>query len=153
MSEPFATGGCQCGAVRYALRARPFSADFCHCRMCQRAVGNVFGAFADLKADEVEWTKGRPAIYESSSVAERGFCRDCGTPLTFAYKGKPYLSVTLGSLDDPELVPITGHWGVQSKVSWLKLCDGLPERATGSTEIGAKLVEGMVSHQAAEGEA
>ena len=153
MSEPFATGGCQCGAVSYALNAKPFSADFCHCRMCQRAVGNVFATLAPVHKDRIRWPKGPPAFFRSSSAAQRGFCRDCGTPLTFAYKGKPYLSVTLGSLDDPELVPITGHWGVQSKVSWLKLCDGLPERATGSTDIGAQLVEGMVSNQSPEGEA
>ena len=151
MSEPFATGGCQCGAVRYALKAKPFSADFCHCRMCQRAVGNVFAAYADLKADQVEWTKGQPAIFDSSTKAERGFCRDCGTPLSFAYKGLPYLSVTIGSLDDPELVPITGHFGVQSRVSWLKLCDGLPERVTGGTPEGAAILEGMMSNQAPEG--
>ena len=151
MSEPFATGGCQCGAVRYAVTAKPFSADFCHCRMCQRAVGNVFAAFADLKEGQVEWTKGAPAIFDSSTKAERGFCRDCGTPLTFAYKGQPYISVTLGSLDDPELVPITGHFGVQSRVSWLKLCDGLPERVTGGSAEGAALLDGMVSNQSAKG--
>jgi hypothetical protein len=153
MSEPFATGGCQCGAVRYALKARPFSADFCHCRMCQRAVGNLFAAYADLEADQVEWTKGRPAIFESSTKAERGFCRDCGTPLSFAYKGQPYLSVTLGSLDDPELVPITRHLGVESKASWLMFSDGLPEKQTGESAAGAEMLEGMVSRQSPEGAA
>ena len=150
MSEPFATGGCQCGAVRYALKVKPFRAEFCHCRMCQRAVGNVFAAFADLNDGEVEWTKGAPAVYESSSVAERGFCRDCGTPLTFVYKGEPYVSVTLGSLDDPELVPINGHTGIQGRVSWLKLCDGLRERATGDSAYAAAKLDGMVSHQSPE---
>jgi hypothetical protein len=34
---PVLTGGCQCGAVRYALYAEPSSADICHCRMCTTA--------------------------------------------------------------------------------------------------------------------
>ncbi|MCE3250927.1 MAG: hypothetical protein K0R41_4752, partial [Geminicoccaceae bacterium] len=38
------TGGCQCGRVRYALYGEPMSADLCHCRMCQRALGNLFGS-------------------------------------------------------------------------------------------------------------
>jgi hypothetical protein len=153
MTEPFATGGCQCGAVRYALTTRPFAADFCHCRMCQRAVGNLFAAYADLKEGEVEWRRGRPAIFESSTKAERGFCRDCGTPLTFAYKGQPYISVTLGSLDDPELVPITRHLGVESKVSWVKFCDGLPEKRTGGGAAGTEILKDMVSRQSPEGAA
>ena len=33
------TGGCQCGAVRYALAEQPGVRPLCHCRMCQKAVG------------------------------------------------------------------------------------------------------------------
>ena len=29
------TGGCQCGALRYALTAAPERVHFCHCRNCQ----------------------------------------------------------------------------------------------------------------------
>jgi hypothetical protein len=40
------TGGCQCGAVRYQLLTPPEHACICHCRMCQRASGQPFMAFA-----------------------------------------------------------------------------------------------------------
>ena len=40
--KPVLTGGCQCGAVRYALYAMPERAGICHCRMCQKAVGGPF---------------------------------------------------------------------------------------------------------------
>jgi hypothetical protein len=42
------TGGCQCGAVRYALTAMPEGAHFCHCRMCQKAVGGPFAALVPV---------------------------------------------------------------------------------------------------------
>ncbi|HXW19776.1 MAG TPA: GFA family protein, partial [Roseiarcus sp.] len=41
-------GGCQCGAVRYRLTASPTGASICHCRMCQKAGGAPFMAFAGV---------------------------------------------------------------------------------------------------------
>jgi hypothetical protein len=32
--KPVMTGGCQCGAVRYALYSVPSEPSICHCRMC-----------------------------------------------------------------------------------------------------------------------
>src|SRR5215475_8929725 len=40
--QPLHTGGCQCGAVRYALYGQPTNPHVCHCRMCQKAFGNYF---------------------------------------------------------------------------------------------------------------
>src|SRR5215470_6386942 len=80
-------GGCQCGRIRYTAMASTNDAYYCHCRMCQRAVGNVFAAFFDVKVADVTWDRGVPAYYESSKIARRGFCPSCGTPLTFQYHG------------------------------------------------------------------
>ncbi len=126
------TGGCQCGAVRYTL-ARVPDTEFCHCRMCQRAVGNVFAALSMVAKDELRWTKGKPAFYRSSSVAQRGFCRECGTPLTFAYDDRLRIEVTTGSLDDPEIAPVQEHFGVESRLSWLHVNEDLPHHRTGES--------------------
>jgi hypothetical protein len=124
------TGGCQCGAVRYVATAAHARAEFCHCRMCQKAVGNVFAAYADFARDAVQFT-GAMAHYASSETAQRGFCSACGTPLTFDGYGEATIAITIGSLDDPNLIPNQGHCGIQSKVGWLGLNDGLPQRRTG----------------------
>jgi hypothetical protein len=115
---PVLTGGCQCGAVRYALYAEPASADLCHCRMCQRAVGNLFMAVAGVPQANFAWTSGAPAIFRSSSAAERGFCRDCGTPLTFRYLARDEINVTLGSLNEPASAKPTRQYGIESRMPW-----------------------------------
>ena len=79
------TGGCQCGAVRYALHAVPTDPHICHCRMCQKAFGSFFAPLAGVPLDKFELTRGALATFRSSDPTERGFCRDCGTPLTFRY--------------------------------------------------------------------
>jgi hypothetical protein len=78
------TGGCQCGRVRYAMHVdRVEKPHVCQCRMCQKATGGLFAALAGCAKDRLDWTRGEPAMFASSSLATRGFCRDCGTPLTF----------------------------------------------------------------------
>ena len=143
---PVMTGGCQCGAVRYALHAQP-EGSFCHCRMCQRAVGGPFAALTCLAQADFEWTKGAAKTYASSSIATRGFCADCGTPLTFAYNTGGSINVTVGSLDEPERANVVEHFGVESRLSWLKMCDGLPEQATGADGDRGDELAGMRVYQ------
>ena len=77
------TGGCQCGAIRFAVSKAPAKISICHCRMCQKASGAPFASFADIEHEDFAWTRGKPAAFQSSSIAERDFCSACGTPLSF----------------------------------------------------------------------
>ncbi len=137
------SGGCQCGAVRYVAAMTPKKVHYCHCRMCQRAVGNVFATLVPVRKDSVTWS-GEPAAFRSSSLATRGFCRDCGTPLWFAYDSSEWICLTLGSLDEPAAVAPEIHFGVESQVPWLHVQDDLPREATDDAELAA---QHMVSHQ------
>lgn len=96
MSAP-ASGGCQCGAVRYRIE-RLGRASICHCRMCQKATGGIFGAFAEVEG--MVWTRRQPARFASSNLAERLFCRACGTPLGIMEAGE-VTEITTATLDDP----------------------------------------------------
>jgi hypothetical protein len=130
-AEPVMTGGCQCGAVRYALFETPVST-VCHCRMCQKAVGGPFAALSKVPTARFAWTRGQPASFQSSSAAERHFCAACGTPLTFHFLVGDAIEVTTGSLDTPALVPITKNFGVESRLPWIGLLapGRLPEVST-----------------------
>ena len=122
------TGGCQCGAVRYRLQAEPSAANICHCRMCQKAGGGPFMAFAGACLNEIVFTRGGPKVFASSEVAERGFCAECGTPLTYRLLDRDRIAVTLGSLDNPQAVAPEIEFGVESKLGWLDAISRLPVR-------------------------
>ena len=113
------TGGCQCGAVRYRLTAAPSGSNICHCRMCQKAGGAPFMAFAGAPEKDFVVTRGEIATFVSSDIAERGFCSACGTPLTYRGSRGARVSVTIGSLDEPGAVAPQSQLGVESRVSWL----------------------------------
>jgi hypothetical protein len=148
MSEvktPIATGGCQCGKVRYALYVAPENSHVCHCRMCQRATGGLFAALAGGPKSAFAWTRGEPAFFESSNLAKRGYCRDCGTPLSFAYnQPEARFYVTIGSLDAPAAAPIIRQYGIESRISWVKFCEDAPAERTAEAEFFSH----MKSHQA-----
>ncbi len=132
MSEPeWLSGGCQCGRIRYRGEVSD-KVHYCHCRMCQRAFGNVFATLVPMAAGSFRWLLDAPKYYQSSHIARRGFCAECGTPLSFEDIGNTThsLCVSLGSLDHPELLPPVIHYGVESQLPWLHIDDGLPRERT-----------------------
>jgi hypothetical protein len=134
-------GGCQCGAVRYRLKAEPTGANVCHCRMCQKAGGAPFMAFAGVRMSEFVVTRGVLSTFASSDIAERGFCARCGTPLTYRGQGTDRISVTLGSLDEPDAVEPESQLGVESRLRWLEPALSAPEMQTEQWLARAKIAE------------
>src|SRR3546814_19350201 len=111
--ETQASGGCQCGAVRYHVTAVLDTSHICYCRMCQKAAGNFFIALIGVPRDAIDWTRGTPAWFNSSDKAARGFCRDCGTPPAYDYFASKPFHLTTGSFDVHPPFPPTSHLGVE----------------------------------------
>ena len=86
--------------------------------------------FAGVTPKDFAWVKGTPGVFKSSAAAERGFCRDCGTPLSFRYVDKDRISVSLGSLDDPSRVVPAKQYGVESRLSFVATLTSLPGTTT-----------------------
>jgi hypothetical protein len=119
MSDVRLTGGCQCGAVRYVLTSQPERPCICYCRMCQKASGNIFATFASVELQFFELTRGRIVWWQSSHTGRRGFCSNCGTPVAWgSAEGEDSMSVTIGSLDQPELVKPVIAYDIEAKVFW-----------------------------------
>ena len=123
------TGGCACGRIRFTARdVAPGEAYLCHCRMCQRASGNVSLAMVNVKQADVVWEH-EPDWYESSPIAKRPFCASCGTSLGFRFnEGSEWMDLTVAAFDDPSPFRPTSHFGAESiNRPWLNT-EGLPEQ-------------------------
>ena len=140
------TGGCQCGAVRFALSAPPKKVSICHCRMCQKASGAPFASFADIENADFAWTRGKPAAFRSSSIAERHFCVACGTPLSFRRLDGPRIEIMTGTFDRPDRVIPTQQFGTESRLGWVVSIANMPSQTT-LQNYGTDKVNGIVSHQ------
>jgi hypothetical protein len=129
MTEPL-TGGCTCGAVRYALDSAPFDAGWCHCRTCQLTSGGPAMVFASVPEGDLVWTQGAGEVrtFKSSSFGHRAFCGLCGTPFLMKVDHQPEtVDFSVATLDAPDAVAPGFHifWG--SRVAWFDPGDDLPK--------------------------
>ena len=146
MNEQLHTGGCQCGAVRYAITGSLSNPHICHCRMCQKAFGNFFAALVGAKRENLAWTRGQPSVFKSSEVVERRFCSACGTPLSFSYDHADRISVSIGSLDHPEEAEPQFQFGIEGRVPFFNKLHELPGSRT-EDDVPPELLEKLKSRQ------
>ena len=123
------SGGCLCNKIKFTSACKPKWISVCHCRKCQKAYGNTSAVFVAFEKGSLEFTSGSPKFYRSSNIAKRGFCPDCGSPIIFSYETVD--AVFVGTIDDPENWQPNGcHLGIESKISWEKIDDNLPQYHT-----------------------
>jgi hypothetical protein len=116
------TGGCQCGAVRFRVE-RLGRGSICHCRMCQKHFGSFYGAL--ITSHGVVWTRGEPKRFRSSNRAWRGFCGDCGTPLTYEVPDQA-IELAIGAFDDPTRAAPTTQVNPNDKLPFVDSLAQLP---------------------------
>lgn len=120
------TGGCHCGAVRYAIKGALRDVVYCHCTQCRKQSGHFVAAtrcddaiLSIEGADQLTW-------YAASPDARRGFCKRCGSHLFWKRHGTSATSVMAGSLDTPSGLTASHHIFVADKGDYYAICDGLP---------------------------
>lgn len=116
------TGGCLCGAIRYAAAGEPLWLAHCHCASCRRATGAPVVTYAGFPAERFAYQSGEPLRYHSSPGVTRRFCGRCGTPLTFEGERWPgEVHVMVCTFDRPEIVTPKRHVFIEEKLPWLHL--------------------------------
>ena len=117
------SGGCLCGAIRYAISTPVTALRVCHCTHCQKNTGSGASVNAVVARDDFKITQGAPKRF--STVADSGrklwrhFCGDCGSPL-YAYRevSPERIVVKAGTLDDTSAMKVTTHIWTRSARPW-----------------------------------
>lgn len=139
------TGGCQCGAVRFEVSGPLGQASVCHCRMCQKAFGNVFAPLVSIPEGALTWTKAEPKRFQSSNFVLRGFCPECGTPLT--YEAPDGQAIAIGAFDHPERIAPDIQFGVEMRIPWMDHVNDWPARVTLDDVEAAPFLDKLESYQ------
>lgn len=128
------TGGCLCGALRFAAEGAPELAGLCFCSDCRKASGGGFVGFMGYPAERVR-ISGEARQYRSPSFrgteAVRNFCAVCGGLVFGGVYGED-VSHTLyaGALDDPAVFVPTIALFDRDRPAWAALPPGLTIYAT-----------------------
>jgi len=112
------TGGCQCGRIRYRMRAQPLVFYLCHCTECQRQTSSAFGESLRFKREDLEIGPGLRCIRrrsESGKEREGWFCPDCGVRIWHGTRGSTEINLKAGTLDDTSWLMPAGHIWTRSK--------------------------------------
>jgi len=130
--EPL-TGGCNCGAVRFALSEAPTAARYCHCTRCQRRTGTAASASAVAVPGSFQLLAGEDRLRAWKPVdgSEKWFCGDCGSALFTRNPRDPeQVAIRMGAFaEDPGVTPSARQF-VAYAAPWEPIPDdGLPRFA------------------------
>jgi hypothetical protein len=127
--EAWLSGGCHCGAIRYAVKARARQIQHCHCSICRRTQGSLFATYAEVSRDAFVVCQGHAelATFVSSASVRRRFCPGCGCHLLLEDDRTPdavwYTPTTLDAGYPGHLKTDEHHVFLNSRVSWFRLVE------------------------------
>jgi hypothetical protein len=113
--------------------------------MCQKAAGNFYLPLVSVGEARLAWTRGAPKKFRSSNFAMRGFCADCGTPLT--YVAPDGVALTIATFDDPAEIAPRIQWGIEAKLPYVDTIAALPGEDTMADADAASFLADLVSYQ------
>ncbi len=124
------SGGCLCGAVRFAISADPIATRTCWCRLCQYIGAGSATVNALFPSDHftITGTLGDyVSVADSGSVMHRHFCPACGTHTHGFAESRPHIVVVrAGALDNLELGRPQGTIWTSAAPSWACFDPSIP---------------------------
>ncbi|RYZ09284.1 MAG: aldehyde-activating protein [Alphaproteobacteria bacterium] len=122
-------GGCQCGALRYEVKAAPVMIYNCHCTNCQKIGGGAFSTPVAIIEAAFAFKRGEPATinWTSDAGTQRWgwYCADCGSRIAHGQTPSVgVLSLRGGTLDDTSWIEPVGDIWLRSKQPRLQIPEG-----------------------------
>ena len=128
MKNDVAEGQCLCGKVRFQILTPPIWVGYCHCESCRRATGAPVVTYVGVRNVDVSFIEGKRKIFESSPGVRRGFCSECGTPLTYEADRFPdYVQLHISTFNDPHRFTPKEHVRYSQRISWFVPDGNLPK--------------------------
>lgn len=127
MPAPY-SGSCQCGQIRYEIRAEPLTLYLCHCKECQKQSSSAFGMSMSIPLEALAIVQGQPQQWSRVGSSGRevicAFCGVCGTRL-FHYptRNPQIVNVKPGTLDDTSWLKPVGNLWTSSAQPWVTIDD------------------------------
>jgi hypothetical protein len=144
-------GSCLCGAVAFTV-GPPFRwFAHCHCAMCRKQHGSLFGTSLGVAHAAFRWVSGTSDVvrYRASAAFERPFCRHCGANVPAVSQDERYWHVPAGLLDDGVNARPRSHIFVASRSPLAELDDQLPKHAAYPPGLASPAVALPREHDAA----
>ncbi len=83
--------------------------------------------FVGYTKEQLRYTRGERKFYASSPGVQRGFCADCGTPMTYEADWRSdEVHLYISTLEHPGAYRPQAHVFFAERLSWMELEDDLP---------------------------
>jgi hypothetical protein len=130
MSDP-TRGACLCGTVSFEIEPPFHWLAHCHCSMCRKHHGTLFGTGLGVERSRFRLLSGAQDIvhYRSTDSFERAFCRRCGSKVPGASHLPDVVLVPAGTLDGDFGMRPRAHIFVGSKSPLVTINDHLTQFA------------------------
>ena len=124
-------GSCQCGSIRYQVKADPLQTYVCHCSECRKQSASAFGISVIVESADLQLVSGQPQVWSRSATKggtlDCAFCPSCGTRL---WHGNPEkdekISLKGGAIDsDIDLTGVPHIW-TASKLQGMEIPSNSP---------------------------
>lgn len=109
------TGGCLCGAVRYATSGQPRYQANCHCSFCKKVTGSAYLVETVFLKGNIAFSGALYKTYEVCSPSHGRtmrvhFCSECGTSVALSFERFPAVqAICSGTYDDPNWFEVQRH--------------------------------------------
>ena len=129
MSDTNIKGSCLCNSVQFSIKQTLQDIGACHCIQCQKSSGHYWVAGL-VKSENIDIQDTQKTLkwYESSKIAKRGFCSNCGSFLFWATLDGKECDVSMGAIDNlPANSQLSYHIWTEFKQNYYEIADNKPQ--------------------------
>ena len=118
---------CLCGGIKIKVTGKLRYVINCHCSQCMKSHGN-YAAYTACPENNITFIKKRTLKwYNSSKIAKRGFCSNCGASMFYKLFNSNNISIAAGMLNNPTKLKTHFNIFTKKKLDFYKLDLRIPK--------------------------